>query len=130
VLEHPHRVAVLSQIPATWGISSGHFDVCNVCESAAYHPTNGRAKIARNCASTPQRIAHAIANVLLSAGIPVFIQPVLRREGLVQTHLEGLTCLVRAEDSILECLHERLRQIRVPFDWSTPPARHDVMRKE
>jgi hypothetical protein len=39
--------------------------------------------------------------MLLSAGIPVFIHRALRREGLVQTHLGGLTCPVRDEDWIL-----------------------------
>jgi hypothetical protein len=76
----------------------------------------------RGCPDAPT-IAHAIANVLLSAGIQVFVQRVLRREELVQTHLEGLTCLVRAEDWILGCLYERLRQIRVLFDWSAPRPR-------
>jgi hypothetical protein len=51
---------------------------------------------------------------------PVFVQRVRRSEELERTHLEGLTCLVRAEDWILGCLHERLRQIRVHFYWSTP----------
>jgi hypothetical protein len=49
-------------------------------------------------------MAHAIANVLLSAEIPIpVVQCVLRREELVQTHLEDLTCLVRDEDWILGC---------------------------
>jgi hypothetical protein len=116
--KHLHRGAVHSQIPATWGISNGHFDVCIICEDAANHPTNGRAKIARKFAFTPPRIAHAIANVMLSAGIPVFVQRVLRRAELAQTHLEGLTFLARGEDWILGCLHQL--QIRVPFEWSTP----------
>jgi hypothetical protein len=59
-----------------------------------------------------------------------FVQRVLRREELVQTHLEGLNCLVRAEDWILGCLLERLQQIRVPSSSPPAPARRDMMRKE
>jgi hypothetical protein len=37
VLEHIHRGAVLQQIPATWGISSRHLDVCKICEGKSRH---------------------------------------------------------------------------------------------
>jgi hypothetical protein len=33
----------ISQIPATWGISSGQIDVCKICEGTANHPSNCRA---------------------------------------------------------------------------------------
>jgi hypothetical protein len=80
------------------------------------------------CFSTPPRTARTIANVVLSAGIPVFVQSVLCRQEIVQTHRNGLTGLVRAEDWILGCLDERLRQMRVVSIGPPPSARHDVMR--
>jgi hypothetical protein len=68
--------------------------------------------------------------VQLSARIPVFLQRVLRREELVQTHLEGLACLVSAEDWILGCLHDACAKYAYSSIGPLPPARHDVMRKE
>jgi hypothetical protein len=50
VLEHLHRGAVLSQIPASWGIPGEHFDVCKICEGAANDLTIGPAKITRKFA--------------------------------------------------------------------------------
>jgi hypothetical protein len=55
-----------------------------------------------------------------------FLQRALRREEYIQTHLEGPTCLVHAEDWILGCLHESLRQICVLSIGPPPLARHDV----
>jgi hypothetical protein len=43
-------------------------------------------------------------------------------------HLDRLTWLVRGEDWILECLHERLRQMLVLSIGPSTSARHGVMR--
>jgi hypothetical protein len=99
-LEHLHRSAVLSQIPATWGIYSGHSDVCKFCEGAAITPQIIALKL-RNLLEL-QRGRRTQSPMCCSARESRSLyNAFFRREELIQTQLEGLTSLVRAIDWIL-----------------------------